>query len=138
MFSEIPISVGIKWSHTAQVSTAAAGAINGTAVDIGETEGAIAVFASASAMSTSDTLDWTLEHSYDNSTFAAVPAAVLIDEVGDAATFTQVTDAAASNQTLYLNRDLLRRYVRVVATTAGTTITAAFASGFLVHEKYAV
>ena len=64
----------------------------------------------------------TVEHSETTGTgFGAVPASALFDPLtGDADTFDAVT-TAATDQTLALNRQQLKRFVRVVL--AGTTIT---------------
>lgn len=65
----------------------------------------------------SDTLVVTVEHSLvSGSGFGAVPASALFNpESGDADTFDNLV-AAATDQTLALNRQQLKRYVRVVLT----------------------
>lgn len=123
-------------SLTTQALSSSAGATNGTGIDISNTEMALGVHVCAPVASTGDTITFTVEHSYDNSTFAAVPAANLVNSVGTASTFTVVTDAVAVNQWLYLKRDGLRRYVRIVATTAGATITALVFGEIIAFEKY--
>jgi len=62
----------------------------------------------------SDTLAVTVEHSLTSGgTFAAVPAAALFNpSTGEADTFTDL-GATASDETLYLNRQQLKRFVRV-------------------------
>lgn len=136
MLFMIADQLSLNVSLAVQESTAAAGAINGTGVDIGEATGPIWVSVHAPVASASDTIDFTVEHSYDNSTFAAVSADALVDASNVAATFTQVTDAVAVNQQLILKRDRLRRYVRVVATTAGSTIDVYFAAFIIFSKKY--
>ena len=127
----------IQASHLVQRSSAAAGAINGTAIDIGETEGPLLVTVNAPLASAADTINFTLQHSEDNSTWVAVAAATLVNpDTGVAATFTQVTDAVAVFQTLALKREVLKRYVRVVATTACGTIDVTFATYVLSQKKY--
>ncbi len=125
-------------SLKAQRSTAAAGAINGVAVDIANYEGPLLAKVSAPVASTADTINFTVEHSEDGSTgWSAVPAASLVNpDTGAAATFTQVTDAIAVEQTLALKRENLRRFVRLVATTAGTTIDVVFC-GIIIGQKRA-
>jgi hypothetical protein len=66
-----------------------------------------------------DTPAITVEHSADDSTFAAIPASALMDPTtGDADTFTTPTASTAQDETLLLNRQQLKRYVRVVLTGA--------------------
>lgn len=66
-----------------------------------------------------DTPAITVEHSADNSSFAAVPASALFNvSTGDADTFTTPTASTASDETLGLVRQQLKRYVRVVLTGA--------------------
>lgn len=133
-FTYISNQIEVKASLRVQNSTAAAGAINGTGVDISNYEGAINVVVDAPVASTADTITFTVEHSEDNSAFGAVPAAALVDANGDPDTFTVVTDALAVFETLTLKRDQLKRYVRVVATTAGGTINVNFAA-YLICQK---
>lgn len=115
----------------------AATAHNGTGIDIGEATGPILVTVDAPVASSGDTIDFTVEHSYDNSTFVAVGSDALVNpDSGEAATFTQVTAAVAVFQTRALKRDRLRRYVRVVATTAGSSISVSFAAYVLFAKKY--
>lgn len=134
MMTYIANQIEVKASLRVQNSTAAAGAINGTGIDISNYEGPIGAVVDAPVASTGDTIDFTVEHSEDNTSFAAVPAAALVDENGDAATFTQVTDVIAVFETLYLKRDQLKRYVRLVATTGGATIDVNFAA-YLICQK---
>ena len=130
--------LSINASLRVQVSTAAAGAVNGTGVDIGESIGPVLVVVDAPVASASDGIAFTVEHSYDNSTFAAVGADALVDPAtGDADTFTAVTDAVAVFEKLALKRDRLRRYVRVVATTSGSGITVYFAAYIVFNKQYA-
>lgn len=130
--------IAIRASLLAQASTAAAGAINGTGVDIGEYEGPILVHVNAPVASASDTITFTVEHSESLSTgYSAVPAAVLVNpDTGEADTFTVVTDAVAVNESLALKRERLKRYVRVVATTAGSSISVVFAAYIIAQKKY--
>ncbi len=109
---------------------AAAGAVNGTAVDIADFTGPLTVTVDAPVASAGDTIDFTVEHSESSTAgFSAVPAAALVDpDTGAAATFTQVTDAVAVFETLALKREVLRRYVRVVATVAGAAPDVTFAA----------
>lgn len=111
-----------------------ASAFNGTGVDISQYEGDIAVTVSAPVASSADTIDFKVQESEDNSSFADVDSGTLVDANGDSATFTQVTDAVAVFETLYLKRGLLKRYVRVVATVAGTSPDVIF-TGFLTANK---
>lgn len=135
--SVFDLNLRVTASLKAQASTAAAGAINGTGVDISDLEGPIFVHVQAPVASTGDTIDFTVEHSEDNTTFAAVAAATLVNPAtGAADTFTQVTAAVAVDETLALLRDVLKRYVRVVATTAGSSISVVFAAEVIGQPKY--
>lgn len=130
MFTYLANRVEFNNSHIPQRSTAAAGAINGNAVDTAVYEGALLVRVNAPVASSGDTITFTVEHSEaSGSGFGAVPAAALVNaDTGAAATFTVVTDAVEVYQTLALKKELLKRYVRVVATTAGTSIDVIFSS----------
>lgn len=137
MFSYVANQLQVSASLLVQNSTAAAGAVNGTGVDIGELEGPLAVTVNAPVASASDTITFTVEHSDDDSTYGAVGADALVNpSTGAAATFTQVTDANAVFETLALKRDRLKRYVRVVATTAGSSIDVNFAAYIIGLKKY--
>ena len=120
-------------SLVTQRSTAAAGAINGTGVDTRSFVGNnFLVYVNAPVASTADTITFTVEHSEaSGSGYSAVPAAALVDSSGAAATFTVVTDAVAVSQALGLDASLTKRYVRIVATTAGGSIDVNFA-GYLI------
>jgi hypothetical protein len=125
----------VKASHLVQRSSAAAGAINGTGVDLANYVGPVLIHVNAPVASASDTINFTVEHSEDNSSYSAVPASELVNpDTGAAATFTQVTAAAAVNETLALKRERLKRYIRVVATTAGSGIDVTFAA-YVIGEK---
>lgn len=66
-----------------------------------------------------DTPAITVEHSADDSTFAAIPAAALFNVgTGDADTFTTPTASTAQDESLGVVRQQLKRYVRVVLTGA--------------------
>jgi hypothetical protein len=66
-----------------------------------------------------DTPAITVEHSADDSTYAAIPASSLMNtSTGAADTFTTPTASTAQDETLVLNRQQLKRYVRVVLTGA--------------------
>jgi len=104
----------------AAASTADGSTLDGTGIDIGEISGTVLVRIDAAAASSGETMTFTVEHSYDNSTFAAVSASALVTPgTGAAGTFTQNTASVAVNETLALKRDLLRRYIRVKGTAAG-------------------
>ena len=85
---------------------------NGTGVDLIEYSGEIAIVADVSApvAGTDPTLDLIVEDSADNSSFAALSPAVA---------FTQVTDTA-SVQKISLNKDEVRRYLRIRKDIGGT------------------
>lgn len=139
MFVYTADEIEVQASHTAQNSTAAAGAVNGTAVDVAPYEGPLLITVSASAASTGDTITFTVEESEDGSTsWTAVTASELVNpNTGDAATFTVVDDSAAVNETLALKRERLKRYIRVVATTTGTGIDVFFGSFVIAQKAYA-
>lgn len=141
MLNMIANELSVQASLLAQtVSGESATAHKGTGIDIGESAGPILVLVNAPVASASDTITFTVEHSHTTTDgdFTAVGADALVDpSTGDADTFTQVTDAVAVMETLALKRDRLRRYVRVVATTAGTSISGTFAAYLLFNKKYA-
>lgn len=86
---------------------------NGTGVDLQQYVGDYTVILSSSAGGgTTPTLDIKMQDSDDNSTFADISGAA----------FTQVT-ATASTQTVILNANAVKRYVRAVSTITGTSPT---------------
>lgn len=137
MASTFYSNLNITASLVAQVASSA-GAVNGTGVDISGLEGTIYVHVNAPVASSADTITFTVEHSESSgSGYAAVAAAALVNPTtGAADTFTQVTDAVAVDETLVLVRDQLKRYVRIVATVAGTSPTVYFCGFIAGQNKY--
>jgi hypothetical protein len=135
MYAYLPNQLRIEASIPAKSVSATE---NGAAIDISDTEGSLLVVVSSPVASASDTVTYTVQHSYNGTTgWEAVPAAALIDpETGAPDTFTQVTDAVAVFETLGLKRDSLRRFVRVVATIAGSTVTAIVSGYIIAQRKY--
>lgn len=132
--------LSINASHRAgSRDTANAATADGTGIDIGELEGTILVVVDAAVASTGETMTFTVEHSYDNSTFTAVGADALVTPgTGAAATFTVNTASVAVFEVLALKRDRLRRYIRVKGTAAGNGTPAyVFASYAIGVKKYA-
>lgn len=108
-------------------SAARTATANGTGVDLQQYSGDVAVILdSAAGTGTAPTLDVKLQDSDDNSTFADVSGA----------TFTQVTNAAASQQKIVVNKDAARRYVRAVATIGGTSPSFTFSVNAVGVKKY--
>ncbi len=101
---------------------------NTTAVDVSEYIGPVFLSVAFNATGT-DTPAVTVEHSLDNTTFAAVPASALVDiGTGQPATFTTPTASTAQDETLQLVRQQLQRYVRVVLTGAVSSARTASVS----------
>lgn len=85
---------------------------NGTGVDLKDYEGELAIVLDCNNVDgTTPTMDVTLEHSADDSTYVAVSGGA----------FTQVTSTPASVQKISLVRNDLRRYLRAVKTLGGTS-----------------
>ena len=102
--------------------------LTGTGIDVLDYEGvALAVLNASAGTGTTPTLNVKLQHSDDNSTFADVTAGA----------FTQVTDVSgtAGIQVLKVNVSDLKRYLRVVGTTAGTTPSFDFGMEFIGIKK---
>lgn len=116
---------------------AAAATVNGVGIDTSGLD-MVWVHVNAPVATTADTITFTVEHSESLSTgYTAVAAATLVSQsTGAAATFTVVTDAVAVDQTLQLIKDVLKRYVRIVATVAGGTITTYFCGEIIGIPKY--
>jgi hypothetical protein len=112
----------------------------GAAVDIAELQGDMRVVLDAEAgTGTAPTLDLALQHRADSAdSWADIPAAALYDpETGQAATFDQVTGAAASTQVLALRREQLKAQLRAVLTIGGTTPDFVCAAYLIALPKYA-
>ncbi len=93
-------------------------------VDIsGLAENLVVLLDSSAGGGADHTLDLTIEHRADSDDdWAGVPDAALYDPAtGAAATFAQVTNAAASTQKLALKREHLKKEVRAVLAIAGST-----------------
>lgn len=117
-------------------ATANGATLDGAAVDIGEMIGNISVLVDAALASSGETMTFTVEHSYDNSTWAAVPADALVSpSTGDAATFTVNSATVAVLQVLALKRDRLRRYIRVKGTAAGNGTPAYYCAAYILANK---
>ncbi len=101
---------------------------NGSSVDVADYEGSVRfILSSAAGSGTSPTLDVTIEDSADGSTgWAAIPGAA----------FTQVTDAAGATESIAVNLDNAKRYVRGVDTVTGTTPTFVRAVVMVGFKKY--
>lgn len=101
-------------------ATADGATLDGAGVDVGESVGPVMVTVDAALASAGETMTFTVEHSFDNTTFAPVGADALVDPAtGDPDTFTVNSATVAVLETLALKRDRLRRYVRVKGTAAG-------------------
>lgn len=66
-----------------------------------------------------------LTHSVDNTTFVAVPAAAILNPATGLVTTLSTFSTTGTNQIVAVNRELLRRYLRLEMT--GTTITQTIA-----------
>lgn len=135
-FPYAPNQIRVTPSLTVQVGGSSAGAVNGVAVDLLQFQGPVLVSVHAPVASSGDTIAWTVEHSETGvGSWATIGADYLVDpDTGEPDTFTGVTDAVAVNEQLALKTENLRRYVRVVATLAGTTISAPLAA-FVIGPK---
>lgn len=106
---------------------------NSDVLDMENVEGNVFINIAARAGGT-NSMALTVEHSEDNSSYAAVPASALFNPVtGEADTFDAVT-TAATDQTLALNYQQLKRYLRVVY--AGGTLTQNIAVTAAYQPKY--
>lgn len=122
-------------------SVTAAGATNGTEININEAEGNVLIlFHSILATAgTNPTLTPTVEHRVDSSdSWGAVPADALINEEGEEDAFDVVTDAANGGlQKRGLVRARCKAQIRVVATVAGTsTPSFKFSAAVVYSNKY--
>lgn len=85
---------------------------NGTDIDLQQYSGQIAIIADVKNVAgTLPTMDISVQDSANNSSFAAISPAVA---------FAQVT-TVASTQKIVLNKDNIRRYLRIVKTIGGTS-----------------
>lgn len=99
---------------------------NGTGIDLNDYEGDVAIILdSAAGTGTTPTLDVKIQDSADNSTFADVSGA----------TFTQLT-TTAGREKIVINSNSTARYVRAVATIAGTSPSFTFSVNAVGIKKY--
>lgn len=106
-------------NSVAVLKLAAAAAVtatgNGSAVDLLAYDGNMTLTLNSAAGNNANvTLDVKIQHSSDNSNWSDSGVA-----------FTQVTNAAASFQNLYVTCEQFKRYIRVVDTVAGTSPSVA-------------
>ncbi len=101
--------------------TASSGGLLFTGVDLKNIPGGAVVVNVNGLTGGTGTTTITLEHSTDNSTWATVPAAAVLNNNTGATTTLSTFSTTGTNQTVAVNRELLRRYLRINIT--GTTIT---------------
>jgi len=87
-----------------------AASANGTGVDISDYIGKLKLTLDCEIGTSGDTLDVKVQDSPDDSTYTDVSGA----------TFTQVTDAALAFESIGLDTRAVEKYIRVVATIAGS------------------
>ena len=106
-------------------------------IDVGIYEGNLLIILNSGAASAADTLDITvLENTENSGAGSAVPADALFSPTtNEAATFTQVTDAGASFQSVAVKLERVARYLRVTATAAGATISIPFSVQIIAPKK---
>ena len=108
---------------TLNVPVVVAATANGTSIDLTDYEGVVQVLISTGAAAGSGILNWTLQDSADNSSFATVTGWQ---------TSGVTPNTAASNQTFAypLDCDSVRRYIRLnVTLVSGTSLAACVALG---------
>jgi len=122
---------GLYISNLAQQSseiktiTASSGGLLFTGVDLINIPGGAVVVNVNALTGGTGTTTITLEHSVDNTTWATVPAAAVLNNNTGAVTTLSTFSTTGTNQTVAVNRELLRRYLRINIT--GTTITQTIA-----------
>lgn len=113
-----------KLEHFALAPTASrAVALDGTSVDLKDYDGDVCLILDVAASGTS-TCTVTIQDSADNSSFAAVTAEFVRNGTAQASgtvSFSQVS-TTASKQTIILNRDGIRRYIKAVSVEGGTHV----------------
>jgi hypothetical protein len=133
LFSIEAFAGGVNWGDHASLldpvpvaSVTSSG--NGTDLDLQQYSGQIVILADMkNTAGSSPTMDISVNDSADNSTFAALSPAVA---------FTQMTTGASAFK-LVLNKDNIRRYLRIVKTIGGTnTPTFLTSVKILAVKKY--
>lgn len=113
-----------KLEHFALAPTASRAAnLDGTSVDLREYSGDVVLILDVAAGGTS-TCTVTLQDSADNVTFANISAEFVRNGAAQAAGTVAFSQASttASKQTIVLNKDGIRRYVKAVSAEAGTHV----------------
>lgn len=107
-------------------------------LDVSGYEGQVLISVNSAAASASDTLTITvLENVATSGSGSAVPADALINPAtGLPATFTVVTDAGASFQTLALKLERTAQYIKVILTAAGSGISFPAGAQITAPKKY--
>lgn len=113
-----------KLEHFALAPTASRNAaLDGTAVDLQQYDGDIVLILDVAA-SGSSTCTVKLQDSADNSDFADITAVFVRGgtlQASGTVAFSQVS-TTASKQTIVLNKDGIRRYVKAISTEGGTHV----------------
>lgn len=113
-----------KLEHFALAPTASRNAaLDGTAVDLQQYDGDIVLILDVASGGTS-TCTVTIQDSADNSSFANVSTTFVRDGVAQASGTVSFAQASttASKQTIVLNKDGLRRYVKAISVEGGTHV----------------
>lgn len=134
MFQYVADAIEVKRTVVPTSITTSSTAVNGTGVDLSNYDAAVLVYVDAPQFGAGSAV-FTVEDSEDNSTFAAVAAAALVNpNTGVADTFTSVTTSSGSiEETLALKKEVLKRYVRVVVTPTGGT--GVFTAQIIAHKR---
>lgn len=106
--------------------SASSGGLLFTGVDLVNIPGGAVVVNINALTGGTNTATATLEHSSDNSTWVAVPAASILNNNTGAVTTLSTFSTTGTNQTVAVNRENLRRYLRVNITGSTLTQTIAF------------
>lgn len=134
MFPYLANQAKVTASLAAQTVTTT-GTTNGTGVDLALIEGTPIIYVNCTTTS-AGTVTFSVETSSDNSNWAAVDAADLIDPAtGDADTIGAATTSATVAKTVAVRKQNVSRYIRVVATRASNP-TAQFAAVVIGVRKY--
>lgn len=113
-----------KLEHFALAPTASRNAnLNGTGVDLKDYDGDVVLVLDVASGGTS-TCTVTIQDSANNSSYAAVTAPFVLDGTAQPSGTVAFAEASttASKQTIVLNKDGIRRYIKAVSTEGGTHV----------------
>ncbi len=111
--------------------TASSGGLTYTGVDLINCPGGAVLFNIYAITGGTNVATITLEHSANNASWATIPAAAVLNNNTGVVTTLSTFSTTGTNQAVAVNRELLRRYVRISISGATLTQSIVFSTVYL-------